>query len=105
MPYDVEKGTHKEKEVAANPLVQNGKKLVPSVTRVFSTSQEMYVYLQAYKQPPQGARPRASLFSRSSAFISVETKFLRPPPLRSFLVPPAGLELCLSTSALTSIVW
>ena len=40
--YEVEKGAHKEKEVAVNPLVQDGKKLVPSVTRVFSTSHEMY---------------------------------------------------------------
>jgi hypothetical protein len=38
--FDVEKGAHKEKETAVNPLVQNGKKLVPSVTRVFSTSRQ-----------------------------------------------------------------
>jgi VWFA-related protein len=33
-----------------NPLVQDGRKLVPSVTRVFNTKKEMYVYLQAYEQ-------------------------------------------------------
>ena len=33
-----------------SPLVQDGRKLVPSVTRVFSTKKEMYVYLQAYEQ-------------------------------------------------------
>jgi hypothetical protein len=47
--YDAEKKKEKEKETAVNPLVQDGKKLVPSVTRVFSTSREMYVYLQVYK--------------------------------------------------------
>jgi VWFA-related protein len=38
------------KEEAANPLVQNGRKLVPSVTRVFKKAQDMVVYLQAYEQ-------------------------------------------------------
>jgi hypothetical protein len=47
--YDAEKKKEKEKETAVNPFVQDGKKLVPSVTRVFSTSREMYVYLQVYK--------------------------------------------------------
>jgi len=47
--YDTEKTKERQKEVAVNPLVQDGKKLVPSVTRVFSTNREIYVYLQAYK--------------------------------------------------------
>ena len=50
--FDVMKGKDKEKEVAVNPLVTEGKKLVPSVTRVFSTTREMYVFLQAYKPTP-----------------------------------------------------
>ena len=37
---------------AANPLIQEGQKLVPSVTRVFSRSRQMFVYLQAYQQEP-----------------------------------------------------
>jgi len=78
--YDVEKGTHKEKEVAVNPLVQNGKKLVPSVTRVFSTSHEMYVYLQAYKQAPQGSPPATQpLFAFVSLYLAGD-KVLETPP-------------------------
>jgi VWFA-related protein len=50
--YDAAKAKDRAKEASVNPLVQNGKKLVPSVTRVFSTNHEIYVYLQAYK-PPQ----------------------------------------------------
>jgi hypothetical protein len=41
---------------AVNPLVQENQKLIPSVTRVFSKSKPMWVYLQAYQQgaePPQ----------------------------------------------------
>ncbi len=32
-----------------SPLVRNGEKLVPSVTRVFRKDQEMYVFLEAYE--------------------------------------------------------
>jgi len=33
----------------ANPLVENGQKLIPSVTRVFRKTQELFVYLQTYQ--------------------------------------------------------
>jgi VWFA-related protein len=39
--------------IASNPLVQDNQKLVPSVTRVFRTDQEMYVYLEAYQPAAQ----------------------------------------------------
>ncbi len=55
--YDASKSKDRAKEAAVNPLVQDGKKLVPSVTRVFSSSRAIYVYLQAYKPPPGGAEP------------------------------------------------
>jgi VWFA-related protein len=89
--YDVEKGTHREKEVAVNPLVENGKKLVPSVTRVFRTSHEMYVYLQAYKQPPQG-RPPASqpVFAFVTLYLG-GNKVLETPP--TAIVPSATSRL------------
>jgi hypothetical protein len=38
----------KGKAEAFNPLLHEGQKLIPSVTRVFSRSRDMYVYLQAY---------------------------------------------------------
>ena len=38
-----------KKLLTLNPLYQDGKKLVPSVTRVFNKSQDMYVYLEAYE--------------------------------------------------------
>jgi len=47
--YDAAKAKDRAKEVAVNPLVQDGKKLVPSVTRVFAQNRDIYVYLQAYK--------------------------------------------------------
>jgi len=38
-----------KKLIAANPLVQDKQKLVPSVTRVFRQNEDMYVYLEAYQ--------------------------------------------------------
>jgi len=43
-----------------NPLVQEGQKLIPSVTRVFSKAKPMFVYLQAYQQGADPAHPLAA---------------------------------------------
>jgi VWFA-related protein len=48
--YDAMKGKDQAKEIAANPLIVDGRKLVPSVTRVFNVGRELYVYLQAYEE-------------------------------------------------------
>jgi VWFA-related protein len=40
-----------------NPLVHDGQKLFPSITRVFSTSRDMYVYLQAYQRGATTTQP------------------------------------------------
>jgi hypothetical protein len=40
-----------------NPLVENGQKLIPSVTRVFRKDQEMYVFLQAYEPAATTTEP------------------------------------------------
>jgi VWFA-related protein len=42
---------------AVNPLVVEGQTLVPSVTRVFSKSRDMYVYLQAYERNATTTEP------------------------------------------------
>src|SRR3984885_6615984 len=47
--YDAAKAKDRAKDDPVNPLVQNGKKLVPSVTRVFSQGKQIYVFLQAYE--------------------------------------------------------
>jgi hypothetical protein len=40
-----------------NPLVYDGQKLVPSVTRVFSRTRDLYVYLEAYQRGETSQRP------------------------------------------------
>jgi VWFA-related protein len=46
-----------KKLLAEHPLIQDGQKLIPSVTRVFRKDQEMYVYLEAYEPAAQTAQP------------------------------------------------
>ena len=46
-----------KKILAAHPLIQDGVKLVPSVTRVFRTDQNLYVYLEAYEPSADATQP------------------------------------------------
>lgn len=46
-----------KKLLAEHPLIQDGQRLIPSVTRVFRKDQEMYVYLEAYEPAAQTAQP------------------------------------------------
>lgn len=69
---------NKDKEETVNPLVQNGQKLIPSVTRVFSKSREMYVYLQAYEQDAPSIQPLVAFVSLYRA----QTKALETQPMQ-----------------------
>jgi VWFA-related protein len=53
--YDASKAKQRQKNESVNPLVVNGEKLIPSVTRVFNRGRAIYVYFQAYKQSPTPA--------------------------------------------------
>jgi len=61
--YNVGKAKDQEKEALVNPLVQNGKKLIPSVTRVFNRGRDLYVYLQAYQPAAAKAKPLVAFVS------------------------------------------
>jgi VWFA-related protein len=67
----------KDKEQAANPLVQDGQKLIPSVTRVFSRSRDMYVYLQAYEPAAASIEPVVAFVT----FYRGRLKAYETPPL------------------------
>jgi len=73
--YDAAKAKDRAKEDAVNPLVQTGKKLVPSVTRVFSQNRDIFVFLQAYK-------PLAGTAASTSASASRQ---VNTPPLMAFV--------------------
>jgi hypothetical protein len=69
----------KDKGVAesVNPLVQEGQKLIPSVTRVFSKSHDMYIYLQAYEQGSDTVKPIVAFVT----FYQGQTKTFETPPM------------------------
>jgi hypothetical protein len=48
---------------ALNPLVVDGQKLLPSVTRVFSKSRDLFVYLEAYQRGTTAMRPVVAILS------------------------------------------
>jgi VWFA-related protein len=59
--YNAAKG--KDRGEPANPLVREGEKLIPSVTRVFRPDQDLYVYLQAYPKGAAGTQTVAAFVS------------------------------------------
>ena len=63
---------------SVNPLVQEGIKLIPSVTRVFTRNQDMYVYLQAYQQNVDAAHPLIAFVT----FYRGQTKAFETPPMQ-----------------------
>ncbi|MES2393544.1 MAG: VWA domain-containing protein [Acidobacteriota bacterium] len=61
--YNAMKAKDQDKAAAVNPLVVDGKKLIPSVTRVFSKARDLYVFLQAYEQSVEATRPLVAFVS------------------------------------------
>ena len=57
------KAQNDKKLDAANPLIDQGKKLIPSVTNTFNKGQDMYVYLQAYEPAADSTQPLVATVS------------------------------------------
>jgi len=68
----------KGQTLAVNPLVQEGHKLIPSVTRVFSKSRDMYIYLQAYERGAATTQPLVAFVT----FYRGQSKAFETPPLQ-----------------------
>lgn len=67
----------KDKSEAFNPLVSDGQKLIPSVTRVFSKTRDMYIYLQAYERGATTTQPLVAFVT----FYRGQVKAFETPPL------------------------
>ena len=76
----------------SNPLVRNGEVVVPSVTRVFSANQHLYLYYEVYdpakgtapaasSSGPKNAKPGVQLIS-NVAFFQGDTKAYETPVVR-----------------------
>jgi hypothetical protein len=61
--YNAGKSKDQDKAAAVDPLIVNGQRLIPSVTRVFTTRQNLAVYLQAYQQGVTGEQPLIAFVS------------------------------------------
>ena len=66
-------GNLDKKAMADHPLIQNGQKIVPSVTRAFRRDQTLYVYLEAFE--PESPRP----LETTVAFYRGKTKVFEAP--------------------------
>jgi hypothetical protein len=99
--FNAIKGKEEARDESKNPLVEEGRKLIPSVTRVFNTSREMYVYLQAYEGAPtaNSSAPAATSVPSSVtaplvAFVNFyrdQKKAFETPPVA--VMPQAGSRL------------
>jgi hypothetical protein len=78
--YNAAKAKDQEKEATVNPLVQDGKKIIPSVTRVFSRGRDLYVYLQAY-QPNAVAAAAAKPLVAFVSFYQGQKKVFETQPV------------------------
>lgn len=67
-----------KKLLAANPLVQDGEKLIPSVTKVFRKDQDLFVYLEAY----QPAAERTQTMVATLSFYRGKVKAFETAPLK-----------------------
>lgn len=67
----------KDKSELQNPMVVDGQKLIPSVTRVFNTARDMYIYLQAYERGATTTQPLVAFVT----FYRGQVKAFETPPL------------------------
>lgn len=98
--YNAASAKAQAKAAAVNPLVTGGKKLIPSVTRVFSKNRAIFVYLQGYEQPA-GAKPLVafvSLYQNDSKVL--ETQPIAVTPQSSTTVEPVPLSFDISPASL-----
>ncbi len=101
--YDAMKGKDQAKATAANPLIVEGRKLIPSVTRVFSTGRDLYVYLQGYEQAGAPVKPLVAYVSlyRDSAKV-YETNPIAVTPASTGKLTPVPLNFDIGLKTLPS---
>lgn len=100
--YDAMKGKDQAKAIAANPLVIEGKKLIPSVTRVFSRGRELYVYLQGYEQTAASVKPLVayvSLYKDHAKMFETKPVAVTPASTGKLAAVPLAFEVGLSSLA------
>ena len=75
--YSAGKDKDRAKTDAVDPLIENGKELIPSVTRVFNKGRDLYVYLQAYERAATATQPMVAFVT----FYQGQTKAFETAPI------------------------
>jgi VWFA-related protein len=75
--FNAEKDKERAKTQAVNPLIADGKQLMPSVTRVFNKNRDMYIYLQAYERTATTTQPMVAFVT----FYRGQTKAFETAPV------------------------
>lgn len=99
--YNAGKAKDQAKAAAVNPLVTEGKKLIPSVTRVFSSVRDLYIYLQGYEQntdPAKALVAYASFYKDNQKVY--ETPAITSTPQLTARVTPVPLNFAIAPGAL-----
>ena len=65
--------------LAGHPLVQNGQKTVPSITRVFRKDQTLYVYFEVYDPTPDQSARTPNLTADIDLIAGARKAFSSPP--------------------------
>ncbi|HEX4138289.1 MAG TPA: VWA domain-containing protein [Bryobacteraceae bacterium] len=75
--FNAAKGKAAAAADAVDPMITDGQRLMPSVTRVFSKSRDMYVFLQAYERGAATTQPLAAFVT----FYRGQTKAFETSPV------------------------
>jgi VWFA-related protein len=99
--YNAMKNKAEAREAAVNPLVTDGGKLIPSVTRVFNRNRPLYVYLQGYEPPATPPQPLIAFvsFYRDQA-LQLQSQPIAVTPQPSQRLEPVPLSLDINLSRL-----
>ncbi len=80
-------GAGEKKLLSRHPLVQDGQKLVPSITRVFRKNQNLYVYFEVYDPASDPNRRVPSVAADLTLFSGVKKAFESAPVRMAQLAP------------------
>jgi hypothetical protein len=76
-----------KRTLANHPLIQNGQKTVPSITRVFRKDQTLYVYFEVYDPAPDGASKAPDLTAQVELLQGARNAFSSMPETQTKLMP------------------
>ena len=76
-----------KRALANHPLIQNGQKTVPSITRVFRKDQTLYVYFEVYDPAPEGASKAPDLTAQVELLQGARKAFSSVPESQTKMTP------------------